>query len=237
MKKVLILGNGLLGAELHTQSGFDVISRKKDGFDICDKDTFYKLTTIEHGVVQYMKYDTIINTIACTDTYSTDKQTHWDVNYKGVANLVDFCNEWKVKLIHVVTDYIYANSVENATEEDVPVHCRTWYGYTKLLSDAYVQLKCNDYLCIRGTHKAKPFPYEAAWVDQIGNFEYVDEIAKLILQLVNNKVSGVVNIGSDKKTMFDLALQTNKNVKQSNVPNENIPNNVSMNLDKLKNLR
>ena len=227
MKKILILGNGLLGAELHAQSGFDVISRKKDGFDIRDEDSFYKLTTIEHGVVQYVKYDTIINTIACTDTYSTDKQMHWDVNYKGVANLVDFCNKWKVKLVHVVTDYIYAGSTEEATEEDVPVHCRTWYGYTKLLSDAHV----------RGTHKANPFPYEAAWTNQIGNFDYVDNIAKIILHLVNNNVSGIVNVGSDKKSMYELACQTKNNVKESTVPNKNIPENISMNLDKLRSLK
>jgi dTDP-4-dehydrorhamnose reductase len=232
MKKVLILGDGLLGSELRSQSGFDIISRSVDGFDICDTDTYYKLTNIDHGVVQYMPYDIIINTIGHTDTYSEDKQTHWDVNYKGLADLVDFCNHWKVKLVHIVTDYIYANSKEDATEDDVPVHCRTWYGYTKLLSDAHVQLKCNDYLCVRGTHKTKPFPYETAWTDQVGNFEYVDEMVKIILQLVDKDVSGVINVGSDKKTMHDLALQTKSDVKQSIVPNKIIPTNLTMNLDR-----
>ena len=68
MKKVLILGDGLLGSELQSQSGFDIISRSVDGFDICDTDTYYKLTNIDHGVVQYMPYDIIINTIGHTDT-------------------------------------------------------------------------------------------------------------------------------------------------------------------------
>ena len=30
----------------------------------------------------------------------------------------------------------------SASEEDVPVHNNTWYGYTKLLSDGLVQLRC-----------------------------------------------------------------------------------------------
>jgi dTDP-4-dehydrorhamnose reductase len=97
-----------------------------------------------------------------------------------------------------------------------------------------VQLKCNDYLCVRGTHKTKPFPYETAWTDQVGNFEYVDEMVKIILQLVDKDVSGVINVGSDKKTMHDLALQTKSDVKQSIVPNKIIPTNLTMNLDRLK---
>ena len=33
-KKILILGDGLLAKELIKQTGWDYISRKKDGFDI-----------------------------------------------------------------------------------------------------------------------------------------------------------------------------------------------------------
>ena len=32
--KVLVLGDGLLGSELVKQSGWEYMSRKKDGFDI-----------------------------------------------------------------------------------------------------------------------------------------------------------------------------------------------------------
>ena len=59
--KVLILGNGLLGSELAEQSKFNVLSRKEHGFDITDKSTYYLMTKLEFGAVQYCDYDVIIN--------------------------------------------------------------------------------------------------------------------------------------------------------------------------------
>ena len=64
---------------------------------------------------------------------------------KAVAELVDYCNNHNKKIIHISTDYIYANSFQNADEEiTVPAQIETWYGYTKLLGDAYVQLKSKN---------------------------------------------------------------------------------------------
>ena len=231
--KVLILGDGLLGKELVKQTNWDYISRTKDGFDLTDKDTFYKMTEIFHGVAQAMPYDIIINCIANTDTYSDNRKSHWDVNYKGVSDLVDFCNDWKVKLVHISTDYLYSNSDQNASENVVPVHCNNWYGYTKLLGDGHVQLKSNNYLIIRCTHKHNPFPYNEACVDQVGNFDYVDKISNLIIQLINKKCEGIYNVGSSLKTIYDLAKTTNKNVKSILKPSYT-PNNISMDLTKLK---
>ena len=109
---VLVLGDGLLATEIVKQSNFNYISRKKDGFDIKDKSTYHLMTKVEFGAIQYCPYKVIINTIAHTDTYSNNKKDHWNVNYKGVSDLVDFCNNWKIKLVHIVTDYIYSNSPE-----------------------------------------------------------------------------------------------------------------------------
>jgi dTDP-4-dehydrorhamnose reductase len=236
-KKILILGDGLLGKELCQQSKYDFISRHKDGFDITSKSTYDYMLSIKFGAIQYCPYDTIINTIAYTDTYSDDKDQHWNVNYKGVADLVDFCNYWNVKLVHIVTDYIYANSKENATEDDVPVHCNNWYGYTKLLGDAHIQLKCKKYLLIRSTHKAKPFKHESAWIDQKGNFDYVDIISSKILNLIDTDQYGIFNVGTDNKTMFELASQTNPNVKKGYIDiNSSVPYNVTMNIEKESNI-
>lgn len=236
-KKILILGDGLLGKELHNQSGYDFISRKKNGFDITSSSTYNCILSSKFGSIQHCPYNTIINTIAYTDTYSEDKDRHWNINYKGVADLVDFCNYWKIKLVHIVTDYIYTNSIENASERDVPVHCNNWYGYTKLLGDAHVQLKCKNYLLIRSTHKSKPFKYESAWVNQKGNFDYVDVISSFILNLISTNQYGIFNVGTDNKTMFDLAKQTKNNVKKRYInTNSSIPYNVTMDISKLKNI-
>ena len=156
-----------------------------------------------------------------------------EVNCVFVKNLIEFCNKRNIKLIHISTDYVYTNSVEDASENDVPVHCDNWYGYTKLLGDGLVQLLSKDYLVIRCTHKPTPFPYEKAWINQTGNFDYVDVISDLIIKSINKNLNGVYNIGTEKKTIFDLGLKT-KEVTPTYAP-DYVPKNTTMNLDKIKN--
>ena len=223
--KVIVLGDGLLGQEIVNQTGWNYISRKKDSFDIGNLSSFFE---------EFRKYSIIVNCIANTDTYSDDKESHWKTNYVFVDELIKFCNKNYIKLVHISTDYIYTGSVENASEEDVPVHCNTWYGYTKLLSDGLVQLQSKDYLVIRCSHKPNPFPYEKAWIDVVGNFDYVDVISNKIVQLINNKSSGVFNVGTELKSIYDLALKTNPNVEPINSP-LNVPKNISLNVDKMNN--
>jgi dTDP-4-dehydrorhamnose reductase len=221
--KFIILGDGLLGTELFKQTGWGLFSRNQNGLDITNPNTFDCLLPVINS--------TIINCIAHTDTYSNDRQLHWDVNVKGTQNLLDFCSNWGVKLVHISTDYVYTNSIPNATENDVPVHCNNWYGYTKLVSEALVQLHSDKHLIIRETHKPTPFPYEKAWENQIGNFDYVDKIASLIIKLIEQKCEGIYNVGTEVKSMYDLALKTKK-VYPANKP-LNVPSNTTMNLAKL----
>ena len=218
---VLVLGDGLLGRELINQTNWDYVSRSKDGFDIDHLDKFI-----------LSNYDIVINCISHTDTYDKDRELHWNVNCKFVDKLIDYCNEHFIKLIHISTDYVYSNSIPFASENDVPVHCNNWYGYTKLLSDGLIQLRSEDYLLIRCSHKPSPFVYDSAWIDYVGNFDYVDTIASLIVDCVNKDLSGVYNVGTDVKTMFDLANETNV-VEPSFTPSH-VPNNLSMDLTKLK---
>lgn len=233
--KVLVLGDGLLGSEIVKQTGWDFISRKKDKFDITNYNNFSNyFTEIFEGIGAIKKYDIIVNCIANTNTYSTNKEEHWKVNYEAVANLTDFCNKWDIKLIHISTDYVYTNSVNEPSENDIPIHGNNWYSYTKLLADAYIELKSKNYLICRETHKPKPFPYETAWIDQIGNFDYVDTIAFIIIQLIHSNAIGIYNVGTNLKSIFTLASST-RNVTPSLKP-VNVPSNTSMNINKLNNI-
>jgi dTDP-4-dehydrorhamnose reductase len=222
--KVLVLGDGLLGSEIIKQTKWDFLSRKKDKINI---------ESFDDWSFRMSKYDIIINCIADTNTYSNDRDTHLKVNYRFVTHLIKYCNEMGKKLVHISTDYVYTNSVKNASENDIPIHGNNWYGYYKLISDAVVQLECKKHLVIRTTHKPTPFPYENAWIDQVGNFDYVDVIAKIIITLIQKNENGVFNVGTELKSMYSLALTTNNNVIPTH-SNENTPKNTSMCLDKLK---
>jgi dTDP-4-dehydrorhamnose reductase len=230
--RIVVLGDGLLGSEIVKQTGWDYISRKKDNFDINDSIS-YSLFFIQNydGVAFWKKYDVIINCIANTDTYSSDKEEMYNTNYKSVTLLSDFCKKEQIKLVHISTDYVYAGSISNATEKDLPIPSSNWYSYYKLLADEYISLTNHDHLICRCLFKEKPFRFEYAWTDQIGNFDYVDVISSLIIRLVKSEAIGIFNVGTELKTIFQLAKQT-KGVKESLKP-ERVPGNVSTNTSKL----
>lgn len=233
MSKVVILGDGLLGTELARQTNWDVLSRKSDAFDLTAPETFQSMLLGKGYDV--FKYAVVVNCVANTDTYSKDRQAHWDVNYRGVADLTDFCNRWRIKLVHISSDYVYANSTGMPSEEDVPVHQETFYAYTKLLADAYIELRSEDYLIIRATHKEYPFRHKVAWINQLGNFDYVDRIASSIIKLIDLNMNGIFNVGTELKSMYDLAKRTVTDVEAVMAP-PHTPTNTQMNLDKFNSI-
>ena len=88
--RVLVLGDGLLGSEITKQTKWDYLSRKKDSITTDNVDSWLHSMT---------EYDTIVNCIAHTDTYSEDRDAHWDINYKFVDHLITYCNETSKKLM------------------------------------------------------------------------------------------------------------------------------------------
>ena len=230
MSKVLVLGDGLLGSELVKQTGWEYVSRKKANKDL------YRLLPI---ILADEDSDTIVNCIGNTDTYSDDKESMMNVNYKFVKDLVDELNFGQFppkKLVHISTDYVYSNSVQYAKETDVPVHNATWYGYSKLLADGYIEnFSDNNYLICRMTHKPNPFPYDKAWNNQIGNFDYVDKQVKRLIELINKDATGIVNVGREAVSMYELAKETKKNVEQ-NECDYPVPEVLTMNINKMENI-
>jgi dTDP-4-dehydrorhamnose reductase len=223
--RLLVIGQGLLGKEIVNQTKWDYISRKEHNFDFSDINTY----------LNYLdEYDTIINCVAHTQTYDKDKNNSKKINYEAVVNLSDYCSSKNKKLIHISTDYVYANSIANSSEEDLPLISENWYTYYKLLADEYILLKNENFLICRCSFKDYPFEFEKAWIGQIGNFDYVNVITELIIKLIKNDAKGLYNVGTEIKSIYGLACQTKLDVIQALKP-DYVPKNTTMNLDKLNN--
>lgn len=218
--KILILGNGLLGSQIHQQTGWDIISRKSHPFFDFDSISTYKDLL--------PNYDVILNCVANTSTYTNNYDAIIKTNYEAVMDLVDECNRLNIKLVHISTDYVYAGSDKPAKEDTVPVHANTWYSYSKLIADAYIQSRGIEYLLVRCSHKPNPFPYKKAITTQIGNFDYADVIAGKIVALINHNAAGVYNVGTDTKTVYDLAIRTADVERCNDLINKNMPTDIRM---------
>lgn len=218
--KVLILGDGLLGSEIHSQTEWDIASRKLGNLP--------KLREWEKICNLINKYDVVVNCIAYTNSYSKDKKNHYDINYRFAADLSEACNTEGVKLVHISTEFVYANNPTPPTEEDIPFPDNTWYAYTKLLADEYIKLNNQNYLICRELHKPNPFPYNEVWQVQTSG-DMVDKISNIIIQLINKKANGVFNVGTGDKWLKKLAPKTSKIIP----PPSNVPFDTRMNLNKL----
>jgi hypothetical protein len=102
---------------------------------------------------------------------------------------------------------------------------------SKLLADEHIVLFCRDYLICRLSHKPYPFPYDEAWGDVSTNADYTPVISELVIKLIENGASGLYNVGTPTKTIYELASRT-KDVTETISP-PHIPKNVTMDLTKL----
>jgi len=223
--KVIVLGKGKLGSEIVKQTGWDYLCRAEHEITIDNFDEWKN---------KMDNYDVVVNCIANTDTYSDDKEKHWKANYELVTYLAEYCDDNNKKLVHISTDYLYQNSVSNAKETDECEFEHTWYMFTKLMADEYLKEHAKNYLICRLSHKPYPFPYESAWVDVVTNADYTPVIAELVIKLIEGGAEGIYNVGTERKTIYELAQRSNKNVKKSISPTH-VPKDISMNISKMEN--
>lgn len=218
--KVLILGDGILGSELHSQTNWDIASRKLTNLNILDTN---ELISLIQG------YNVVVNCIANTDAYTNDPSSYLSINYGFPSELCKICNLLDVKLVHISTEFVYARNKPFASEDDLPLCDNTWYSYTKLLADEYIKLNSYNYLICRELHKPNPFPYPKVWNVQTSG-DLVDKIASLIILLINKNASGVFNVGTGDKYLHELAPDSEIIEAPSHVPKD-----TRMDLSKLNN--
>lgn len=87
--------------------------------------------------------DVIINCAAYinVDKAEIEKDLCYNINTKGVKNLIKLANKYDAKLIQISTDYVYDD--ESYKE---PLN---FYGWTKLWAEQLIEQTCNNYYIIR----------------------------------------------------------------------------------------
>ena len=130
-------------------------------------------------------------------------------NIIGTCNVVKVCNQEKIKLIYFSTNYVYAGTKGNYSEDD-PVLPINNYALSKLGGECAVQMYKNS-LILRICMSEKPFIHEKAFNDVETNFMYHEDFAKNLLKLIDKK--GIINVGGPKQIVFNFAKKTNPKVK------------------------
>ncbi len=156
-----------------------------------------------------------------------------DLNIIGTSNITKACAEKNIKLIYFSTNYVYPGTKGNYVESDslFPVNN---YAWSKLGGECAVQLYKNS-LILRLSMTEKPFVHKAAFCDAKNSFMYHDEVAKILLKLLNEK--GILNVGGKIQSIYNFAKIENPKIKKIfSKKNKSIKilTNTSVNTEKMK---
>lgn len=237
MKCLLTGANGNLGQELQkvaNKSGieyFPINGRKE--CDITNENSIQEYFLKNENILS--KIDKIVHCAAYTNVSGAEinKKQAVELNIIGTRNISKFCELFGVILVYVSTDYVYFGDSGNYSETDItrPVN---FYALTKLAGESYVR---SNGLIIRTSFKPSKWKYSCAFSDLYTSADYIDVIAEKINFLIANNAQGIFNVGTERKSIFELAQRRNKHVipvSKRSISDLNLPGDVSLNIEKYK---
>ena len=146
--RILVTGaNGQLGQEFKnnvSNSNHKFYFTNVNELDITKKKEILDYVTI-------YKIELIINCAAYTnvDDAEINKRQAIKVNLDAVKNLIEICEEKKLKMIHFSTDYVYNSDNLNPINEDSYINPINYYGISKREGERIIEKSLSDSIIIR----------------------------------------------------------------------------------------
>jgi len=146
--RILVTGaNGQLGQEFKnnvSNSNHEFFFNDEKELDIINK----------NHILNYVldnQIDLIINCAAYTnvDESEINKNQAIKVNCDAVKNLIEICEEKKLKMIHFSTDYVYNSDNLNPIKEDSNINPINYYGISKREGERIIEKSSSDSIIIR----------------------------------------------------------------------------------------
>jgi dTDP-4-dehydrorhamnose reductase len=225
--KILLFGSsGLLGVELK-KANKDIICPTHKECDIGNQQSVFNW-------INDTKPDIIINAAAATDNRKIIKDPSFAVtaNIIGSANIALGANNVHARLVYISTEYVYKGDRGNYKEND-EIYPFNLYAWTKLGGECSA-VTVKNHLVIRTTFGPPSFAYPQAFTDKWSSKDYVDVLAPMIYEAAISPLTGILNLGTERKTLYDYAKEKNQDVLPVKIANgiHHTPVDTSFNLQK-----
>ena len=208
--KFLVAGaRGMLASDLIPllEKKGDVKCGSRPDFDISNQDQIHKT------LKAYMP-DLVINCVAYTavDKAESEKNAAFETNERGAENLARACRETGAKLVHVSTDFVFDGGGNRPYIEDDITNPIGIYGTSKLAGETSIKNTTDNYLIVRtswlygkkGNNFVKTILRLASEreelgivYDQTGTPTYTKDLAEGIINLIENKASGIYHFSNE----------------------------------------
>ena len=146
--RILVTGaNGQLGQEFKnnvSNSNHEFFFNDVNELDITKKEEILDYVTI-------YKIQLIINCAAYTNVNKSEtyKNLAIKVNSDAVKNLIEVCEEKKLKMIHYSTDYVYNSNNMTPIGEDSNINPLNYYGISKREGEKIIEKSSSNSIIIR----------------------------------------------------------------------------------------
>ncbi len=236
-ERIMVFGaNGLLGQKLVVAllERYEVtgVGRKEKsaidfhGYQYRRCDIVDRVQT--RSLIREIKPEVIVNAAAYTDVDGCEdhKEDCWNINVKGVENIIQAAKSIEAWFIHISTDYLFDGKNGVLYAEDAKPNPLSYYGRSKFAGENAVIAAGVEHTIVRtmilyGTGKDLRLNF-ATWLvdklakgesvkivdDQFGHPTLVDDLAKAIRRIADLKKTGVFHIcGSEYISRYDFAIK------------------------------
>ena len=176
-------------------------------------------------IIGDLRPEIVIHTAAYTDVdgCEIDRKRAFDVNYLATKSLARACRGVCEYFIYISTDYVFDGERGHYSEEDLPYPIN-YYGLTKLLGEVATTDLLDKSLVIRtsGIYGCSPGGKRGfalslleklsrgdevmAFTDQYLSPTYAPHLASNILELLELRVNGFLNIAGDRASRYEFAI-------------------------------
>lgn len=236
----LIGGTGLLGPKLSLVG--TTIAPPRSIYDLSKPET---ISDWWEMCFERAEIDTVILSAAYTNVAkaNTEKDLVYEINVNGIRNSIrdilyfsERENRPLPRIVYISTDYVFNGKKGNYHPRDSidPVP-NNYYALTKALGEMAVRAYPNHLVIRTSFCDGTKWPYEKAFDDQFTSRDTVDIIAPKISALINNRWrNGIIHVGTERKSVYDLAKRIDPNVKPMSrleIQGVDIPYDTSLYLD------
>jgi dTDP-4-dehydrorhamnose reductase len=152
--------------------------------------------------------ETVIHAAAATH-HAEQPEVYESVNVRGTVNMLRASRKVGARFVYCSTDYVYPGGVGMYREDAItsPVN---EYATSKLSGELVVQTYgCS--LILRGSWYSG-LQYQRAATDAFSSKVPTRIVAPWVATLSQSSVTGIVNVGGARRSMYEIALEYNERV-------------------------